>query len=206
MMIQEVSAMIGRNAARGGRLVVAALSIMTLLGTAPANSAEARNWHINPSRTSVGFVVDGVGWPRTKGQFHDFDGRISINFDNPAASHVSFKVAAKSVDVGSPSFNDYLRTDAFFDVGQFPTISFNSTKVEKVDDSHAKVTGDITIRGITRPLTIDVALDKPADSGASRIGFRATGVLKRLAFNMSAGFPAISNDVDLIVTTEAQAQ
>ena len=198
--------MIGRNALSGVRMYAAAFTVMTLLGTAHADSAEARNWRINPSRTSVGFVVDGIGWPRTKGQFHDFDGRISINFDNPAASRVSFKVAAKSVDVGSPSFNDYLRTDAFFDVSQYPTISFASTKVEKVDGSHAKVTGDLTIRGVTRPLTIDVALDRPADGSSSHIGFTATAVIKRLAFNMSAGFPAISNDVDLVVTTEAQAQ
>lgn len=198
--------MIGRNAVSGARVFAAALSMITLLGTAQAGTAEARNWRINPARTSVGFVVDGIGWPRTKGQFHDFDGKISINFDNPAASHVSFKVASKSVDVGSPSFNDYLRTDAFFDAAQFPTITFNSTKVEKVDSSHARVTGDLTIRGITRPVTMDVSLDKPANSASSQIGFKATGVIKRLAFNMSAGFPAISNDVDLIVSTQAQAQ
>jgi polyisoprenoid-binding protein YceI len=196
--------MLGRNTIPGVRLV-AALSVASLLA-APAYAAEARSWRIDPSRTSVGFVVDGVGWPRTKGQFHDFDGRIAIDFDNPAASHVTFKVAAKSVDVGSPSFNDYLRTDAFFDVGQYPTISFASTKVEKVDASHARVTGNLTMRGVTRPLTIEVALDKPASAASARIGFRATGVIKRLGFNMNAGFPAISNDVDLIVTTEAQAQ
>ncbi|WP_187829780.1 YceI family protein [Labrys sp. KNU-23] len=195
------------TAARLNRLSLGAIALIAcLLGASQADSAQARNWRINPARTSVGFVVDGIGWPRTKGRFRDFDGRISINFDNPAASRVSFKVAATSVDVGSPSFNDYLRTDAFFNVAQYPTITFTSTKVEKVDGSHARVTGDLTIRGITRPLTIDVALDKPADRGSSQIGFRATGVIKRLAFNMSAGFPAISNDVDLIVTTEAQAQ
>ena len=85
--------MIGRNALSGARLYAAALTAMTLLGTAQADSAEARNWRINPSRTSVGFVVDGIGWPRTKGQFHDFDGRISINFDNPGASHVSLSIS-----------------------------------------------------------------------------------------------------------------
>lgn len=193
-------------ARRSRYLFGAVLLTASLFGSAQAGTAEARNWRINPARTSVGFVVDGIGWPRTKGQFHDFDGKISINFDNPAASHVSFKVASKSVDVGSPSFNDYLRTDAFFDTAQFPTITFNSTRVDKVDSSHARVTGDLTIRGVTRPLTIDVALDKPADGSSSQIGFRATATIKRLAFNMSAGFPAISNDVDLIVTTQAVAQ
>lgn len=193
--------------ARLNRLSLGAITLMIgLLGASQANSAETRSWRINPARTSVGFVVDGVGWPRTKGRFHDFEGKISINFDNPAASRVSFRVVAKSVDVGSPSFNNYLRTDAFFDVAQYPTISFTSTRVDKLDNSHARVIGDLTMRGITRPVTIEVALDKPADRSSAQIGFRATGVIKRLGFNMNAGFPAISNDVDLIVTTEAEVQ
>ena len=197
--------MAGRMMSRGWRVTSVALSMICLSSSADA-TAEARNWRINPSQTSVGFVVDGIGWPRTKGQFHDFTGRISINFDNPAASKVSFRVASKSVDVGSSSFNDYLRTDAFFDVAQYPEITFQSTRVEKVDGSHARVTGDLTMRGITRPLTIDVALDRPADSSSTKVGFRATGIVHRLPYGMNAGFPAISNDVDLIVTTEALAQ
>ncbi|MDR3496523.1 MAG: YceI family protein [Ancalomicrobiaceae bacterium] len=176
---------------------------MAMLAAAPDAAAAQRSWRINPSRTAIGFVVDAIGWPQTKGVFHDFDGRISINLDNPTTSHVAFRVAAKSVDVGSPSFNDYLRTDAFFDAAHFPTISFDSTGVEKIDDRHGRVTGNLTLRGVTHPLTIDVELDRAAGSVANQIGFRATGTIHRLAFNMNAGFPAISNDVNLIVTTEA---
>jgi len=170
----------------------------------PAAAAQ-RKWRIDPAQTSVGFVVDGIGWPQTKGRFREFDGRIAIDFDHPEASHVFFRVAAKSVDVGSPSFDDYLRTDAFFDAANFPTITFESTEVQKVDSRHARVTGNLTLRGVTRPLTIDVEVEGAA-SASSRLGFRATGTIHRMAFNMNAGFPAISNDVALVVTTQALAE
>ena len=171
----------------------------------PAYPSEARNWRIDPAHTNIGFVVDGIGWPRTKGQFKDFNGKIAIDFDHPAASHVAFQVAAKSVDVGSSSFNDYLRTDAFFDVARYPTITFTSTHVEKVNEHHAQVTGDLTLRGVTHPVVIEVEVNRNGNSD-SKVDFRATGIVHRLEFNMSAGFPAISNDVDLVVTTEALAE
>ncbi|MDQ0395500.1 YceI family protein [Labrys monachus] len=186
-------------------LLSAALAALFLAHAAVPAVAAQRKWRIDPGQTSIGFVVDGVGWPQTKGRFRDFEGRIAIDFDHPESSHVSFHVAAKSVDVGSPSFDDYLRTDAFFDAARFPTIAFESTKVEKVDDRHARVTGNLTLRGVTRPLTIDVEVEGAAGASA-RLGFRATGTIHRLAFNMSAGFPAISNDVALVVTTQALAE
>ncbi len=170
-----------------------------------ASASGARDWRIDPAHTNIGFVVDGVGWPRTKGTFKDFNGKIAIDFDHPAASHVAFQVAAKSVDVGSASFNDYLRTDAFFDVTRYPTITFTSTHVEKVNDHHAQVTGDLTLRGVTHPVVIEVDVNRK-DNSDSKVNFRATGIVHRLEFNMNAGFPAISNDVDLVVTTEALAE
>jgi polyisoprenoid-binding protein YceI len=189
-----------------GRPLLGAALAMLILANAPAPAAAAqRKWRIDPAQTSIGFVVDGVGWPQTKGRFRDFEGKISIDFDHPEASHVSFRVAAKSIDVGSPSFSDYLRTDAFFDVAHFPTIAFVSTRIDKVDSRHARVTGNLTLRGVTRPLTIDVEVEGSGNASA-RLGFRATGTIHRMAFNMNAGFPAISNDVALVVTTQALAE
>jgi polyisoprenoid-binding protein YceI len=160
---------------------------------------------IDPSRTSVEFVVDGVGWPRTKGRFNSFSGRIAVDLQKPEASSVAFLVAAESIDVGSPAFDDYLRGDAFFDVAHFPEITFVSTRVEKLDDRHARVTGDLTLRGVTRPLAVDVEVDGAKGREKSRLRFRATAVVHRLEFGMNAGFPVISNDVDLVIATEAEA-
>ncbi|MGH6796500.1 MAG: YceI family protein, partial [Methylocella sp.] len=99
--------------------------------------AEARSlWTVDPAETRIAFVIDAVGWPRT-GRFTKFQGKIAIDFDNPRATKVSFKVEANSVDAGSPSLNDFLRGEQFFNVAKYPYISFVSTRVEKADARHA---------------------------------------------------------------------
>ena len=187
---------------RAAAAVLSLATVVVSVGQTRAAIAAA----IDPSRTSIEFVVDGVGWPRTKGRFTAFSGKIAIDPRRPEASSVSFRVVAKSIEVGSSSFADYLRGDAFFDVAQYPDIIFVSTAVEKVDDRHARVTGDLTLRGVTHPFTVDVEFEGPGARERDRLNFRATGVLHRLEFGMSAGFPAISNDVDLIISTQAPAE
>ena len=71
-------------------------------------AAERGAWRIDPARTHIGFVVDAVGFPRTQGEFHVFNGRLSIDFDRPAASRVTFTVRSDSIEVGSSSFDDTL--------------------------------------------------------------------------------------------------
>ena len=170
------------------------------------SSLASAAWRLDPAQTHVGFVVDAIGFPQTKGHFAKFVGQLKLDFAQPERSRVDFRVAAASVDVGSPSFDEYLRSDAFFDVAKYPDIAFVSTAVKVVDPHHAVVTGDLTLRGVTRPFTIAVAVDAVPKAGASRLGFTATGTIPRLAYGMTAGFPAISNDVALTVTTSALAQ
>lgn len=178
--------------------------VLMLAAASPAAASTA--WRIDPAHTSVRFLVDAIGFPRTKGHFSNFVGQLSLDLAHPERSRVAFRVTAASVDVGSPSFDEYLRSEAFFDVAKHPDIEFVSTTVKVVGPNHAEVTGDLTLRGVTRPFTIAVAVDAAPASGARRLGFTATGTIQRLAYGMSAGFPAISNNVSLIVTTSALAQ
>lgn len=186
------------------RLFFYALSLAAFLSVAPLQAGPAAT-PIDPTRTSIHFVVDAVGWPPTRGTFGSFSGRIAVDLSRPEMSSVVFRVAAQSIDVGSPSFDAYLRGDAFFDVARYPNITFVSDRVEKVDDHHARVSGDLTLRGVTRPFAVDVAVESGAGE-RGRLRFRATGTVHRLEFGMNAGFPAISNDVDLIISTEAEAE
>ena len=179
---------------------------LALAGLAGTAFAAPLTYRIDPNHTQVTATWTHFGFSHPFANFGQTDGTITYDPQNVGASSVKVTLPLAGLDTTVPALDEHLRSADFFDAETYPTITFTSTRVEKVDGSHARVTGDLTIRGITRPLTIDVALDKPADKASSQIGFRATGVIKRLAFNMSAGFPAISNDVDLIVTTEAQAQ
>ena len=100
--------------------------------------------------------------------------------------------------------DDYLRSEVFFNVARFPDISFVSTSVEKRDEQHARVTGDLTMLSVTRPISLDVEFARmPANQ---RIGFKATGVINRLDFGMNAGYPLISDAIHLTVTTAASVE
>ncbi len=191
------------SARRRAALRCLALAALAPLFAPPLQAGSAAS-AIEPSRTSIQFFVDAVGWPRTKGSFSSFSGRIAVDLKRPELSSVVFRVAAQSVDVGSPAFDDYLRGDAFFDVSHYPEITFISNHVERIDDHHARVAGDLTLRGVTRPFAVDVAIEGAAGE-AGRLRFRASGTVHRLEFGMKAGFPAISNDVDLVISTEAEA-
>jgi polyisoprenoid-binding protein YceI len=168
-----------------------------------SKAGEARSlWAVDPAHTRIIFVIDAVGWPQTQGRFTNFRGKIAIDFDNPRASTVSFKVAANSIDAGSAPFNDYLRSEPFFNVANYPYISFISNRVEKVDARHAQVSGTLTLLGITRPISLGVEVDRKLARAGQRIGFKATGTIDRRDFGMNTGYPVFSEAVHLIVTTE----
>jgi len=182
--------------------------IAAAVGSAPfgdrgADAATDRgDWRIDPERTRIGFVVDAVGFPRTQGEFRAFNGRLSIDLDRPAASRVAFTVRSNSIDVGSAMFDDTLRGPDFLDAQRFPDIRFESTRVEKRDDSTIDLTGDLTLLGVTRPLTVEVEVKR---LGGARLSFVAHARIDRLAYGMNSGFPIISRDVDLTVSSEALA-
>jgi polyisoprenoid-binding protein YceI len=196
------------RAARPRRAAAAAWLIASVAGGGAfverdvGAAADRAVWRIDPTRTHIGFVVDAVGFPRTQGEFRVFDGRLSIDFDRPAASRVAFTVRADSIEVGSSSFDETLRGSNFLDAQRFADIRFVSTRVEKRDDSTIDLTGDLTLLGVTRPLTVEVEVKRLGDA---RLSFVAHARIDRLAYGMNAGFPIISRDVDLTVSSEALA-
>ena len=180
------------------KLMCAALTL-GIFAHAPA--VAAANWRIDPARTHIAFAIDAVGYPRTHGQFRQFAGRISVDFEHPDKSRVSFHVESESVDVGSASFDDYLRSDAFLNSTRFPSIDFVSSSVAKVDDHTVRVIGELTLLGVTRPLSVDVAVER--EGGRGRLAFLAKTNIDRLAFGMNSGFPLVSRDVELVISSAA---
>ncbi len=181
-----------------------ALAAFVLSAPAPA-PASAAAWRINPARTTIGFAIDAVGFPRTEGRFRRFEGHISVDFEHPSRSRVAFHVQSQSVDVGSASFNDYVRSAAFLDSAAHPSIEFVSTSVEKISDHAVRVEGNLTLLGVTKPISVEVAVQREDESGRQRLEFRAETHIDRLAFGMNSGFPLVSRDVDLKISSEAEA-
>jgi len=184
------------------RLFCAGLTL-GVLAEIPWPAVASANWRIDPSRTHIVFAIDAVGYPRTQGQFRQFQGRISVDLDHPDKSSVAFHVQSQSVDVGSSPFDDYLRSVAFLDAARFPSIDFVSSSVEKVDDHTVRVTGELTLLGVTRPLSVDVAVQREISGGSARLAFSAKTSIDRLAFGMNSGFPLVSREVDLVISSEA---
>jgi polyisoprenoid-binding protein YceI len=179
--------------------VLAAAALVALSQAAHA----ADSWRINPARTAIRFEVPSSVWGTTRGAFREFEGRLSLDFDQPARSSVVFTVKADSMTTGSSGVDAYIMSDVLFDVATFPTMSFASRKVEKIDSRTASVTGDLTLHGVTRPLTLLVDVERRTATQAAL--FSARGTIKRSQFNMDAGVPVVSDDVTFTVIAEATA-
>jgi polyisoprenoid-binding protein YceI len=180
--------------------VAAALALAAAAGTGAA--VAAHSWRIDEGHTSIGFRIDAAGFPTTRGRFTRYTGDISLDFDRPSRSFTRFTVEAGSVDVGSESFTNFVKSAALLDVARFPTLSFASTAVDKLDARTARVTGDLTMLGVTRPvaLTVSVETDRP-DRRA--VAFSATGTIRRSEFGMIFGLPLVDDTLEITVRTRA---
>jgi len=187
------------NIARGLRV---GLAIAAAAASVSAASA-ATFWSLDPARSHVGFEIEAVGYSPTKGAFHRFDGWIVVDFEHPERSNVAFHVQSQSVDVGSSSFSDYIRSAVFLDATRFPTIDFVSNEVRKLDDHTIRVAGGLTLLGVTRPLTVDVTVRREPGGSRGKLGFEVETRIDRLEFGMNSGFPLVSREVVLKISTEA---
>jgi len=175
----------------------------------------AQSWRIDETHTSIGFKIDATGFPTTRGHFKHYAGRIAIDLDRPARSSTSFTVESASVDVGSQSYTDFVKSTALLNVAKFPTLSFASTQVEKLDLRTARVTGNLTMLGVTKPiaLTVNVEPDPSAQQSAKQsakqsairrlVAFSATGTIRRSDFGMIFGLPLIDDAIEITVKTRA---
>ena len=185
------------------RLAKTACLAALLAAPAQAPAAAAANWKNDPERTHIAFAIDAVGYPRTHGEFRRFDGRIAVDFDHPDRSSVVFHALSQSVEVGSPSFDDFVRSEGFLNAARFPSIDFVSKSVEKIDEHTVRVSGDLTLVGVTRPLSVDVAVQRRTAGAGQRLAFTARTTINRLEFGMNAGFPLVARDVELVISSEA---
>ena len=164
-------------------LQVAVLCVfaMTFSGSTFA-ATRAQSWRIDEALTWIGFKIDAVGFPTTHGHFAHYRGQVRLDFDRPAKSFTTFTVESASVDVGSPAFNDFVKSAALLDVERFPTMNFTSTQVEKLDVHTARVTGNLTMLGVTKPITLTVIVEsEPLDK-------KGLGSIRSKGHNHAIGF------------------
>lgn len=188
--------------------------------TAPAEApvdVPAGAYTIDPAHTSVLFRVNHLGFSNWTARFKKATAQLQFDPNNLAASSVTVTVDAKSLETDFPDpkvvdFNAELLKEGWLDGARFPEITFRSVSVEPTGARTMRINGELSLRGVTRPMVLDAKFNggyrgHPMDPNA-RIGFSATGVLKRSEFGISAGIPApgttmgVSDAVNVIVETE----
>lgn len=198
-LLQNVRAFCRAPIRRSAAILV--LAICCVAGVEAATRAQA--WSIDEAQTWIGFKIDAVGFPTTHGHFAHYSGEVLIDFDRPAKSYTSFTVELASVDVGSPSFNEFVKSAALLNAERFPTMSFASTQVEKLDAHTARVTGNLTMLGVSKPITLTVSVETDPAAKGRAVAFVAKGTIVRSDFGMKFGIPLIDDALEITVKTRA---
>ncbi|MGH6816725.1 MAG: YceI family protein [Hyphomicrobiaceae bacterium] len=182
--------------------IAALAAAMALWG--PSVLAQPKEFQIDRSHSSINFEIDHWGFARVAGRFNDFSGKVVLDEADLAKAAIELTVKADSIDTNHKARDQHLRTADFFDAAKFPAIVFKSTKVELIADRKGgKLTGDLTLHGVTKPVTLDFKLTKegnaphPAYKNLRMAAFQVTGQIKRSEFDMKFGIPAVGDAVDL---------
>jgi len=200
-------------AAKALALVLVAGPAIAATAAAPAPQPPAGAYTLDKAHTSVTFRVSHLGFSRYTARFSSIDGKLKFDPTHPAAMAVEATIDPKSLELNTPpaGFHDTLMGKTWFNTQAFPTITFKSTKVALTGKNTANLTGNLTLHGVTRPVTLDVTYNggwPPNAMDGARVGFSAHGVIQRSAFGMGMGVPAkgsnmgVSDDVDVAIETE----
>lgn len=183
---------------------------MTTLSASPLTGTYA----LDPGHSSIGFVARHAMITKVRGVFSEFHGTITVDAEDPSRSTARVTIAAASLDTRNSGRDAHLRSGDFFDTDRHPEIAFISTAVEQVGEHDYRLTGDLTIRGTTKPVTIAVEHTGAATdpSGNERIGFEGTATVNRKDWGLSwnaaleAGGVLVSDTVTLVLDVSAVKQ
>jgi len=180
-----------------------ALAASLVLAAAPLY---ATTYTIEPDYTQAVFRWSHLGFSNPAAQLSQGQGTLEFDPANPTRAAVNVTIALSSLNTGVPALDEHLRSEDFFEVAKFPTASFRSTKVEQgAGKDRLKVTGELNLHGITRPVTLDVNVLKIGANPRTQlptVGFEATTTLKRSDFGLGAFVPQVSDEIKLQISSQ----
>jgi polyisoprenoid-binding protein YceI len=186
--------------------------IALVLTIAVPLAASADTWQIDPVHTSIVFTVPHMTISSVRGQFDKFAGTITVNGRDPASASIDVTIDTASIDTRSVDRDADLKSANFLDVAKYPTMTFKSKKVEAMGGGKYKVIGDLTLHGVTKPVTLAVDVPGPPIKdpwGNERAGASATAKVSRKAFGLTwdklieAGGAVVGNEVSISIDVEA---
>jgi polyisoprenoid-binding protein YceI len=186
------------------RLLLA--STLLTLGLAPLSAhAQVETYKFDKVHTQIFFSVDHLGYTQSTGQFLDFDGGFTFDRTAPEKSNVNVTIKTDSINMNDEKWDAHLKTADFFDVAKFHEMTFKSTAIEKTGEKTANIKGDLTLLGVTKPVTLATTFnkaDKHPMADEYHAGFNAEATIKRSDFGMKFGLPAVGDDVKIHINVE----
>ena len=181
------------------------LALTTLVSGLAFSAQAAETYVLDASHTAVTWHVSHFGFSTPSGKFMSAKGEVTLDEANPAASSVKVTIDVTQMNSGVPKLDDHLKTPDFFDVAKYPTATFVSKKVDVTSKDTAKVEGDLTLRGVTKPVVLDVKLNKIGENmmKLKTAGFTATTTIKRSEFGMTTYVPNLGDDIKIEIESEA---
>lgn len=168
------------------------------------------SWTIDAVHSRIGFVARHAVVSKVRGSFDIYDATIELDGSNPAASKLSFSAKADSINTGNEQRDGHLKSGDFLDVENYPTVDFVSTAIKQTGDTTFELTGDLTIRGTTKPVTVTFEANGVSEAfGTTKAGFEGTATISRkewgLVWNapLETGGVLVSDNVNLVIEIEA---
>jgi polyisoprenoid-binding protein YceI len=188
-------------------LLFASLSVFAADG---AKVQAAEKYAIDASHSGVVFGWNHFGFSNPTARFDKIEGSVLLDKADLTRSSVSVTLPLEGLDTGVAKLDEELKGPDFLDTAKYPTITFTSTKVEKSGENGLKITGDLTVHGVTKSVTLDAKVNKigifeiPGVIKAQAAGFDATTVIKRSDFGVTKYVPAVSDDIPVHITLDAK--
>jgi polyisoprenoid-binding protein YceI len=189
--------------------IVPAMALVAALGLFQARTLPAAEeaYQVDTVHSVVIFKIKHLGIGNAYGRFNELSGTVKLNPEEPEKSAIQVQVKTESVDTGNPKRDQHLKSPDFFAAKEFPLISFKSKEVKKTDENSYEATGDLTLHGVTRPVTVKIArtgVGKDPFGGGTRAGFETTFTIKRSDFGMKTMLNGgVGDDVQITVSSEA---
>lgn len=188
-------------------LAAAALLIAPVAARAADN---VETYTLETPHTQIVFAVNHLGFSNSIGKFLGYSGTIHFDRTDPAKSNVDVVIKSDSLEINDDAWNKHLKNADFLDVEKFPEITFKSTGIAVTGEKTADITGDLTIKGVTKPVVLKTTFNNagphPMNPAESRAGFSATTSFKRSDFGINYGIPAVGDDVEVRIEVESILQ
>lgn len=182
---------------------LAIATALSALCASPVLAADRYTFDNNHSQIRMGH--NHFGFSNIEISFQTFEGELMLDPEDWSKSSVSVTIPIASIYTGVPKFTEHLKSAEFFDVAKYPTGTFKSKSVEKAGEGKLQVNGDLTIHGVTKPVTLDVTINKIGEHPMGKdqaAGFDAATTIKRSDFGLDLYAPGVSDEVRIEITTE----